>query len=255
MKNSDSCLSIVIPCFNEEENIRKGVLGEIEKFLNSKSYEYEVLIIDDGSSDKSKKLICDFIKTRSRFSLIENPHRGKAYSVITGLLRSKNDNILFTDFDQATPIGELDKMLSFTDQYDIIVGSRKSNRQGAPLFRIIMARGFMWLRGIILNLGELSDTQCGFKLFTKKTVKPLIERLRIYSQKKIAERNVKGSHVSAGFDVEILFLAKKLGFKIKEVPVVWNYVDTRRVSPIFDSIEGFLDLLRIRFNDWLGYYK
>jgi dolichyl-phosphate beta-glucosyltransferase len=113
-----------------------------------------------------------------------------------------------------------------------------------------MARGFMILRNIILNLG-IKDTQCGFKAFKEKAAKNLFTRLKVFNM----NRNIKGSTVTAGFDVELLYIAKNSRLKIKEVPVDWHYQETRHVSPIKDSIEGIADLLKIRLNTYRGIYE
>src|SRR3989344_5010847 len=234
-------LSVVVPCFNEKNNIRLGVLSQLEEYLQKQDYKSEVLIVDDGSTDGSRALIQEFISKKPRFKLINNPHQGKAKTVITGMLTAIGDYILFTDFDQATPIAELDKLLPHLETSDVVIGSRKDQRHGAPFSRIIMARGFMMLRNVILDLG-INDTQCGFKLFKNQAAKNIFKKLKLYKSRRLTI----GSSVTAGFDVELLFLAKKLGYRIAEVPVTWNYVETRRVSPIRDSIEGLKDLVRIK---------
>ncbi len=254
MNNSKIYLSVIIPCYNEAENIDKGMLLKVEQYLSKKNYAWEVLIVDDGSTDGSYLKIKKFTEKKNNFHLIKNPHLGKAYAILTGMNKASGGYILFTDLDQATPITEVEKMLKFVPQYDIVVGSRKNKRKGAPFLRLMMARGFMFLRGCILGLGDVFDTQCGFKLFKGEIISRLTPKLNIYRSLQNRE-TIKGSHVSAGFDVEILFIAKKLKFKIKEVPVRWEYVDTRRVNPILDSVEGLLDLLKIRINEWKGAYK
>ena len=113
-----------------------------------------------------------------------------------------------------------------------------------------MARGFMILRSFLLGLGGIVDTQCGFKAFRREVTQKIFKRLQLYGDM----RTVSGSMVSAGFDIEVLYLAKKLGYTIKEVPVEWHYVETRRVNPLKDSWQGFLDILRIRLNAWKGLY-
>jgi dolichyl-phosphate beta-glucosyltransferase len=242
-------LSVVVPCFNEEKNIRVGVLDQLSDFLGKQNYKSEVLIVDDGSSDQSRELIQEFIKNKPSFTIITNPHQGKAKTVITGMLAAHGDYILFTDFDQATPIAEIDKLLPYLKTSDIVIGSRRDQRRGAPVSRVVMARGFMMLRNVILDLG-INDTQCGFKLFKSLAAKNIFKKLKLYKSRRLTT----GSSVTAGFDVELLFLAKKLGYSIAEVPVAWNYVETRRVSPIRDSIEGLKDLIRIKFADMAGKY-
>ncbi len=243
-------LSVIIPCFNEERNIRLGALENVAHFLNKKKWEYEVMIIDDGSTDESSALIKEFLPDHPNFSLIKKKHQGKAAAVITGVGASKGEIILFTDLDQATPISEIDKLLPWFDRkYDIVIGSRNSTRKGAPFLRLILARGFMILRNIILDLG-IKDTQCGFKAFTRQAAGKIFGKLKVFN----LNRHVTGSTVTAGFDVELLYLAKINGLKIAEVPVVWHYQETRHINPIKDSIEGLLDLMQIRLNSIRGVY-
>lgn len=245
-------LSVVIPCYNEEKNLNLGVLEKVNRYLTGQKYSWEVIIVDDGSTDKSVSLIENFIAKHPGVSLIKNPHQGKAATIITGILAASGRYVLFTDLDQATPIKEVDKFFPwFKKGFDVVIGSRNATRQGAPFSRILMARGFIILRNLFLGLKNITDTQCGFKAFKKETSEVLFEKLKLYGQKKL----VSGSHVSAGFDIEMLFLAQKLGFKIKEVPVEWHYVETRRVNPIKDSWCGFLDLLKIRLNSLRGLYE
>lgn len=246
-------LSVVIPSFDEIVNLQKGVLDKIEHFISKKGYSYEVIIVDDGSKDGSIEFVEDFIKEDSCFSIIKNPHLGKAGSVTTGMLEAKGEYILFADMDQATPIEEVDKLLPyFKEGFDIVIGSRNSQRKGSPWTRILMSRAWMVLRNISIGMKGVSDTQCGFKMFKNNVAKNLFTKMKDLHN---GFGQVSGSHVTAGFDVELLFLAQKIGYKIKEVPVNWLYVETRRVSPIKDSVEGLLYLLKIKNNDLRGVYK
>ncbi len=244
-------LSIVIPSYNEETNIRLGSLDKVSRYLEKQSYTWEAILVDDGSTDKSPLLMDAFAKANPGFSVLHNPHRGKAETVVSGVMKAKGSIVLFSDLDQATPIAELEKVLPWFDKgYDVVIGSRNRRREGAPLSLVIMARGFMVLRGIILGLKGITDTQCGFKAFKRYVAKDIFSRLRLYGQ----NQQVQGPMVTAGFDIEALFLAKKLGFKIKEVPVEWHYVETRRVNPIKDSLQGFFDMIKIRINELQGKY-
>lgn len=245
-------LSVVIPCYNEEQNIKSGKIEEVISFFNKKDYTWEILVVDDGSVDNSRKLLKEIIKNKRQIKLIENNHQGKAGTVISGMLAAKGQYVLFTDLDQATPISEIEKFLPFFKTgYDIVIGSRHSERKGAPFIRAIMGPGFTLIRRILLGISGISDTQCGFKAFKKEVAQNIFKRLKLYKEK----NKVEGSQVTAGFDVEVLYLAQKLEFKIKEVPVVWNYVETRRVSPIRDSLLALIDLLRIRWNSMRGLYN
>lgn len=243
-------LSVVLPCYNEVRNIQKGVLTNIYTFLKQQPYRWEVFIVDDGSTDDSRGLIQAFIKKYPGFTLIENKHMGKAKAVVRGVLEAQGEIVLFSDFDQATPLAEINRLVPYFPQYDIVIGSRKDQRKGAPISRRIMARGFMMLRNMLLGLG-VEDTQCGFKAFKRVQAQTLCKKLRLYKDR----RSVSGSSVTAGFDVELLYIARKLGYTIKEEPVQWNYVETRRVSVVKDSWEGLRDLIRIKIHDIQGVYE
>lgn len=244
-------ISIVIPAYNEEKNIRLGALDKVARYLDKQTYSWEVIIVDDGSTDMTKRLLEEFSEKNKQYRVIYNPHRGKAATVITGMLEAKGDIVLFSDLDQATPLNQLEKLLPwFNKGYDVVIGSRNRKREGAPLLRLVMARGFMILRSTLLGLKGITDTQCGFKAFKKSVAQDIFKKLYVYNNSK----EVSGASVTAGFDIETLFLAKRLGHSIKEVPVEWHYVETRRVNPIKDSVEGLLDILRIRWNAWQGTY-
>lgn len=246
-------LSVVVPCFDEMANLQKGVLEKLKNYLDKKKFSYEVIIVDDGSKDGSKEFIKEFTKEHQHFYLIENPHFGKAGAVTTGMLKAKGEYVLFTDMDQATPIEELDKLLPYLQKdYDIVIGSRNSTRKGAPWTRNLMARGMMLLRRFIIGLKGIKDTQCGFKLFRAAAAQNLFSK--IYQLHR-GFHAVGGSNVAAGFDVELLYLAQKNGYKIKEVPVNWLYVETRRVNPIIDSIEALRYLYEIKRNALSGKYE
>lgn len=233
-------------------NLQKGVLDKVEHFLEKQKFSYEVLISDDGSTDGSVEFSEKFVKENSKFKLIRNSHLGKAGAVTAGMLKANGEYILFTDMDQATPIDELDKLLPFADKFDIVIGSRSSQRKGAPWTRVLMAKGMMVLRSVIVGVKGIRDTQCGFKLFRKDVSDNLFSKLQTFHH---GYKTISGSSVKAGFDVELLFLAQKMGYKIKEIPVEWLYVETRRVSPIKDSLEAIEDLIQIKVNNISGKYK
>lgn len=249
---SNIFLSVIIPSFNEETNIRLGSLDKVTRYLERQKFSWEVIVVDDGSSDQSPKLLDAFSRANTGFTIVHNAHRGKAGTVIAGMLKAKGRIVLFSDLDQATPMMELEKLLPFFDKgYDVVIGSRNRDRLGAPLSRVIMARGFMMLRSLVLGLRGITDTQCGFKAFRREVSLKIFEKLSLYNK----NVEVDGPMVTAGFDIEMLFLAKKFGFKIKEVPVEWHYVETRRVNPIKDSVRGFMDIVHIRINALRGRYK
>lgn len=242
-------VSVIIPAYNEEKNLKLGPLESIDEYLKKQNYSYEVLIVDDGSKDKTAELIEQQIKHKKNFKLIKNSHGGKALTVIYGLRHSSGDIALFTDMDQATPIKELEKLLpKFDEGYEVVIGSR-SGRKGAPLIRKLMAAGFALLRGVILGL-PFKDTQCGFKAFSRKAINEVFPSM----EEKWKIHKAKGAAVQAGFDVETLFLVRRKGFKVAEVPVEWHHVGTERVQAVKDSIDALKDILRIRLNSLQGKY-
>lgn len=251
---SNIYLSVVIPCYDEMTNLQKGVLDKIEHFLTKKKVSYEVIIADDGSNDGSVEFIERFIKENPHFRLIKNPHYGKAGAVTTGMLQAKGQYRLFTDMDQATPIEEVNKLLPFleNEEYNVAIGSRSTTRKGAPLVRLFISRSAIVLRKYMIGLREISDTQCGFKLFTSEAAEDIFTE---YKKLKHGFIKIHGTAITFGSDIELLYLAKENGYKIKEVPVEWLHVETRRVNPITDSFQGVLDLIRIKRNVVLGRYR
>lgn len=243
-------LSVVIPAFNEEYNLRTGVLDSVYDYLQDQKYSWEILFVDDGSTDNTAKLAESFADKHKNFLVLKEPHRGKAGTVTAGILKAKGSIILFTDTDQATPIDQIEKVLpKFEEGFDVVIGSRHG-REGAPIVRKIMAYGFSLLRLIILRL-PFKDTQCGFKAFSTKAAGEIFKRLEIFSSK---NKSV-GASVTAGFDLEILYIARKLRYKIAEVPVDWHHKEGTKVDPIKDSIEGLRGLLMVRLNSLQGKYR
>ncbi len=245
-------ISLIVPCYNEEVNIQKGVLDKIGNYTAANEIFSEVIIVDDGSSDSSKTVIKKkYLKTYSKFRLIQNSHQGKAFAVLTGIKQAKGDFVMFTDIDLATPIDEVDKLIAkINNGGEIIIGSRNNSRTGAPLLRKIMAKGLIFIRNIIIGLKGIKDTQCGFKLFERKPALEIINKLQVFHNMRIA----KDSSVSAGFDIEFLFLGQKLGYKVIEVPVIWRHVETKNVNFIRDSLETLIDIIKIRLLDLQGKY-
>lgn len=256
MKNNKTYLSLVIPAYNEENNIRTGALASVYEYLKEQDYTWEVIVVDDGSTDFSVSLIQKFLlrhnpRTKDgKFKLLRRSHRGKGAAVISGMLEAQGEIIVFDDMDQATPIDQLEKVLpKFKEGYDIVIGSRVG-REGAPFIRKLMAYGFALLRNIVLLL-PYKDTQCGFKAFKFDASRKIFEKMKIFSEK----NGNQGASVTAGFDLEILYIARKLGLKVIEVPVNWHHKEGTKVNPVKDSYEGLRDLLLVRINAFRGLYK
>lgn len=243
-------LSVVIPAYNEEHNLRTGVLDSVYDYLNDQKYPWEILFVDDGSTDGTANLAQAFAKKHNNFSVLMESHKGKAGTVVAGMLKAKGDIILFTDTDQATPIDQIEKVLpKFEEGYDVVIGSR-AGREGAPIIRKIMATGFSILRNLVLQLPYI-DTQCGFKAFKKEASTEIFKRMKIFNETDITV----GASVTAGFDLEILYIARKLKLKVAEVPVDWHHKEGTKVNPIKDSWEGLRGLFMVRINSLLGKYK
>jgi glycosyltransferase involved in cell wall biosynthesis len=247
-------LSVVVPAYNEAANLQAGALDKVALYLAEQSYDYEVLVVDDGSTDNTVELAEAFCIKHPRFRVICNPHRGKAFTVCTGLLAAQGKVVLFTDMDQATPIREAEKLLPWFEKgYDVVIGSRGTVRRNAPIWRRAMSRGQMLLRNRILGFKEITDTQCGFKSFRQTAIRPILDRLYFFNMKDAKE--AKGATVTAGFDVEVLYVAKKLGFQVREVPVQWDYRFSRRVNLLRDSLKGIRELIDIRAANARGVYE
>ncbi len=251
--NKKVYLSVVIPCYNEEANLRRGVLEEVWQFLKKQKFSWEVLVSDDGSSDKSLSLAQKFARHHPGFKVLANEHGGKPWAVWQGIRAASGEIILFTDMDQSTPLKEIKKLLPwFKRGFDIVIGSRGKTRKDAPWLRKLMAFVFLTGRRLIL-LRDIKDTQCGFKALRRLVAQRLFPKLQFFRRK---QEGIKGWRVSA-FDVELLFLAKKAGYRIKEVKVAWQDRDiTQGKGKNFlrESKEMLSEILRIKWNNWLGRY-
>lgn len=244
-------ISLIIPCYNEEANLQKGVLDKIGNFTQRRSHFIEVIIVDDGSSDQSREIINRYLKLFPKFRLLKNSHQGKAYAIISGIKSSRGNYVFFSDIDLATPIEETEWLIEkITEGYQIIIGSRTSGRQGAPILRKVLSFGGNIIRTLLFNFKNITDTQCGFKLFEKKAALHIINRLELFK----GTRDTYGPSVTAAFDLEFLFLAIKYGYKVREVPILWRHVETRNVNFVKDAIETLTDILKIKYYDIKGLY-
>jgi len=245
-------LSIVIPNFNEKENLERGVLDQVYTYLNKAKYDWEIIISDDGSTDGSKEIAEKFARSHSNFMVLSNSHGGKAKTVWAGIKAAKGEIVLFTDMDQSTPIKEIEKLLPWFDQgYDVVIGSRGKARSNFPWYRQLASWGFRSVRSIFL-LRHISDTQCGFKAFKTDVAKAIFPLLSAIKQK----NQNKGWTVSA-FDVELLFLAEKYGSQLKEVDVDWQDEDTSTGKDrrfLKESADMLKQILGVKLNDLKGNY-
>lgn len=232
-------LSVIIPAYNEAENFKRGVLEEVNKFLKKQKYLWEVVLVNDGSTDATFKLLKTFSTKNPGFRVLDIPHGGKVAAVSAGIKDAKGEIVLFTDFDQSTPISEVEKVLrEFKRGVDVVVGERPSKDVNRSFFQMIRSKAFN-LAVQAVALPGIKDTQCGFKAFKNEIGKKLFNEL------KVTHRTQKGGYMGA-FDVEILFLARKYGYKIISIPVSWKYFKSGRLS----SLEP-LKMLRDVFSVWL----
>ena len=252
MQEKNPLLSVIIPAYNEEDNFNQGALDKVESYLKRQPYESDVIIVDDGSTDNSREDIKRWIGKKKNWTLIENPHKGKARAIATGIAQARGKYMLFTDFDQATPITEVEKLFPFMEKgYEVAIGSREikgSKRESEPWYRHVMGRVFNFFVRTIAVPG-IQDTQCGFKLFRAKAAHDLFASLEVY------KNGEEKTAYTGAFDVELLYLCKKRKLKVAEVPVFWKHVPTARINPVRDSIRMFWDLVRIRFADLIGKYE
>jgi len=249
-------ISVVIPTYNEEKRGIKKNLAVVVGFLESENYDYEVIAADDGSTDGTVAVVEKFAQDKERVRILKLPHRGKGPAVRDGMLDAKGKYILFSDADMATPIEELKRLLNWVEGqgFDLAIASREgigAQRENEPWYRHFLGRGFNFLVKLIALRG-IEDTQCGFKLFKAAAAKEILKRLKIYGEEETEELTTP---YLGAFDVEILFLAQKLGYKIKEVPVTWHYAATQQLDPIKDSLRMARDVLMVRLNDLRGMYE
>ena len=234
----------MIPAYNEERRLPK-TLDAIFAYLQACPYRAEIIVIDDGSSDRTSEIVISCQQKYPGLRLVSNgENRGKGFSVRHGMLEARGEIALFSDADLSTPIGEADKLIAaLRDRgYDGAIGSRAMDRSLIEVHQsvireqagIFFNRMVRWIMGI-----PFSDTQCGFKAFRRERAQIIFEQQRI-------ER--------FGFDPEILFLAKRNGLRVAEIPVRWSHDAATKVSVASDGIRMFLDLLLIRWNAVRGCY-
>ncbi|MCM8815022.1 MAG: glycosyltransferase family 2 protein [Candidatus Omnitrophica bacterium] len=228
-------LSVIIPAFNEEKAIQ-NTLATVCNFFKEKGLSFEVVVVDDGSSDATALRVREMMKDNSFVKLVSYPkNAGKGEAIRQGVMVSKGDLILFSDADLSTPISEMEKFLPFIQQgYDIVIGSRRIKNslitRKQPFHRRISGKVFQLLVKYVLRL-PYEDTQCGFKMFKGSAAKKLFSTL---------------AHKGFIFDVEIVYKAHLAGLKIKEIGVIWANDPSTTVRFLKDSLKCFIDLIKIR---------
>ena len=232
--NSPPFLSIVIPAYNEEARI-EDTLGKVVDYLGRQEYAWEVAVVDDGSTDATASLVRGFTEVHPEVRLISVRHGGKGWAVNRGMLATEGEYRFLCDADLSMPVEQIRRFLPpELSDFDVAVGSRElagARRIGEPSGRHLMGRVYNLMVRRIAVPGLL-DTQCGFKCFHGRAARELFRVQRLYS---------------FAFDVEILFLARKRGLRIKEVPIDWYYMSDSKVRPLRDSLLMTGDILKIRW--------
>ena len=229
--------SIIIPAFNESARLGT-TLDRVLGYVSARHWDAELVVVNDGSRDGTADMVRRYAHSHAGVRLLENPgNRGKGYSVRHGMLNASGDVLLFTDADLSAPIEESARLFSAIESgADIAVGSRwlkpEMQTQRQSLLRQFYGRLFNLVLRLLLGL-NFKDTQCGFKAFTRDAARQIFPQQRI-------ER--------WGFDPELLYLARRSGLKVREVPVHWAHVEGTRISPLRDGLRMFEEALRIRWN-------
>src|SRR5665213_3803802 len=236
-------LSIVIPAYNESARIEL-TLDRVMSCVEKQGWDAEVLVVDDGSTDSTPEIIHRWMERYPRLHLVKNEgNRGKGYSVRNGLLQATGEVVMFTDADLSAPMEEAELLLAaIADGADVAIGSRwmDKTRQTIhqPLYRRFFGRCFNWVTRTVMGL-PFKDTQCGFKAF-KRSAAQTIFRLQTIER--------------WGFDPEILFIARKLKYVVREVPVTWGHDERSRMSYLQDGMKMLEDMAVIRSNSIRGRY-
>ena len=235
-------LSVIIPAYNEAERIEK-TLEAIAGYLRTQSYDWEVIVVNNNSSDETADAVSRIMYHESRIKMLDENRPGKGYAVKTGMLEATGDFRLFTDADNSTSIDQIERMWPLvTTGYDIVIGSLAVPGarvvRGEPFYRVLFGKlGNKWIQ--LFAVWGISDTQRGFKLFTARAAQAIFPKLTIFGW---------------GFDIEVLALARKLGYRIHEVPVVWDNDPNSKVN-IWAYPQVLLQTLKVRWNLLVGRYK
>lgn len=234
-------VSIVIPAYNEEARLSE-TLQEVMAYFGGQGFAHEVIVVDDGSQDATGAIVKKELERYPDLHLVQVPHGGKGHACRNGVLASQGQWIFLCDADLSMPIQEFAKFsVEFERQTPILVGSREAlgaRRINEPEYRHVMGRVFNFLVRLLAVRG-LQDTQCGFKCFRADAARKLFQLQTIPGW---------------SFDVEILYIAQKLGYSIKEIPIDWYYRSQSKVKPVRDTLNMLRELLKIRWNDIQGRY-
>jgi dolichyl-phosphate beta-glucosyltransferase len=234
-------ISIVIPAFNEGHQI-EATVNNIQRYLSSVGYKYELIIVNDGSTDNTVELVNALARTNRNIKLLDFAvHKGKGFAVKSGILEANGDYAFFYDADSSVHIKEIDRLLKLLQNgYEVVITSRyldkKNFKNYRPKLRSWLSKIYNYIFQILIIKG-IKDTQCGFKGFKKQFIKEIFKR-----------QSLNGY----AFDIEILYIAKKNGYKIKEIPIDWYSSSGSKVNIWKDSIYMFFDLIKVAIKKFLG---
>jgi dolichyl-phosphate beta-glucosyltransferase len=235
-------LSIVIPAYNEESRLPKS-LPQVIDFIRRQDYPAEVIVVDDGSIDRTAEIVKEFQKKAEFVALLQVEHGGKGHAVRAGMMQAHGEYLFLCDSDLSMPIEEVSKFLPpRLEEYDVAIASREiegARRHNEPAYRHLMGRVFNMIVRLLAVYG-IQDTQAGFKCFRREAARRLFPL-----------QTIKGW----GFDVEILFIAQKRGMRIVEVPINWYYANRSQVRPVQDTYNMLREVLKVRVNAWKGRYS
>jgi glycosyltransferase involved in cell wall biosynthesis len=241
MSTPQPLLSLIIPAYNEGERLPK-TLPPVFDFLEAQPYSFEIILINNNSRDDTREIALEFARTRPYLRVLDEPAQGKGAAVRTGMLAAEGEYLFMADADFSMPVEEIAKFLPPNlAQYDIAIGSREAPgavRYNEPQYRHFMGRVFNFYVKVLAIPG-FEDTQCGFKCFRREVARDILPGQTIDGW---------------AFDVELLFIALRRGYRVIEVPIHWYYGENSRVSPVRDTINMIREVLRIRYNGFIGRY-
>lgn len=235
-------LSIIIPAYNEAARLPDS-LAQVAEFVAAQDYETEVVIVDNNSADATPEIAAAFAETHPYACVLHEPRQGKGAAVKAGMMAGQGEYLFICDADFSMPVAEIAKFMPpALDGYDVAIASRElpgAQRIGEPEYRHLMGRVFNFIVRTLAIRG-VQDTQCGFKVFRRDVAR------RVFPLQTLD---------GWAFDVEVLFIALRNGYRLVEVPITWYYRPQSRVHPVRDSISMFMEVLHVRINGWRGRYR
>ena len=234
-------LSLVIPAYNEQARL-PYTLSEVAAYVCQEQIDSEIIVVDNGSTDATSVVVQQAAATFPRLRLLRTDKRGKGRAVRTGVLAARGDIVLFADADLSWSVEDVPRFMGLVDGAAVVIGSREgagARRIGEPSYRHLMGRVFNRVVQALAVRG-VEDSQCGFKAFRADAARAIFSRQRVDG---------------FGFDVEVLYLARRLGYEVRVVPLRWEHKENSRVAPVRDTLLMLSDVLVVRLNAWRGAYE